>query len=254
MRNIRFAREVLMIGFLGGLALGGCGGGGRAPRGSDYVLAPEEVHYGASYSGWSARFWQWIYELPYDRHPVFDTTGAEAARGQIDPVWFLCGLLTPNNVPLTGTAVRNITIPHGVALYFPIINVSWDNQECAEPDTNFSVTELRNRCEDAVANVTDVFCSIDGDTIIDSPDLAGCVRFRAQSPVFSTLVPVDNIMAAICGEPNVAAVYDPVVADGIYVMVAPMPAGLHTIKFKGTFPMIPTNLQLDITYHITVAP
>lgn len=252
-------RSVLRIGILvvlaTGLATGACtrrnGPGPDDP--ASWVLQPEEAHYGASYAEWSARWWQWAYELPRTNHPLFDTVGTDAARGQIDPVWFIGGIFTPNYVPLTGTAERTITIPSGIALFFPIVNSSWDNEECVEPDTNFSFTELREMARNVVENVQDLHCSIDGVEVLNAPDLASGFRFRAQAPEFSTAIPADNIFVDLCGDAPVPVVYDPVAADGIYMMIGPMPAGGHTVTFSGTFP-VPAYFHIEITYHITVLP
>ena len=38
--------------------------------------------YGLSYAEWSARWWQWIYQIPLSVKPNFDTTGEDCAQGQ----------------------------------------------------------------------------------------------------------------------------------------------------------------------------
>jgi hypothetical protein len=238
-------------------AAGGCGGSGpgaAAPTAADYLLAPEEVHYGLSYSGWSMRFWQWMYELPRTNHPVFDPTGAEAWRGQVDPVWFLCGILGSLFAPTDGTAVRDITVPNGTAFFVGPACVSWTNQECVDPDTTYSYTELRQFAYDAVQSVRDVRCEVNGVSLLDSPDLAGAARFRAQAQQFSYLVPADNVFVEICNDAATSVVHGPVASDGIWVMIAPLPPGQHTIHFEGTFPGNPVDFHQDITYHVTVLP
>ncbi len=249
--------RLLLAGLALVLVAAGCagGGGGGGPSGGAlYVLAPDELHYGASYGAWGARWWQWCMEHPVTNHPLFDTTGADALEDQVDPVWFLGGVMVTVLAPSTGFAERSVTIPRGIALFFPIINTEIDNGYCLPPDWGTkSITEMRQFAYDSVNAVQDVYCEVDGASIIDSPDLSGAIRYRAISPQFSAFIPADNIGAAMCGDPAVARLIDPIASDGIWMMLEPMPPGEHEIRFGGTFP-IPVVFHLDIIYHITVTP
>ena len=45
------------------------------------------------------------------------------------------------------------------------------------------------------------------------------------------------------------------VAEGAYLMLAPLKAGKHTIAFVGIYgPVSAPNLKLDITYDVIVVP
>jgi hypothetical protein len=240
------------------LVAGGCGTGtgetAPPPSGADYVLAPEQAHYGASLAQWSARWWQWALEHPVTDHPLFDTTGEDVAEWQIDPVWFIGGIIGTLTDPLHGFAERHVTIPSGVALFFPIINVEIDNGQCLPPGWGIKpISELRQFAYDTVNAVADVYCRIDGETIIDSPDLGAAVRYRVISPEFTASLPADNIGATLCGEPAVPTYIDPIVSDGIWMMLGPMPPGDHTIEFGGTFPTA-GPFRVEIIYHVTVLP
>ena len=48
-----------------------------------------------------------------------------------------------------------------------------------------------------------------------------------------------------------AGTYAPIVGDGIYIMLAPLAAGEHTVHFHGRLPDF-GNFTLDILYHLTV--
>ncbi len=237
------------------LVTGGCTrrNGPPASGPADWVLYPEEAHYGASYAEWSARWCQWVYETPGTNHPLLDTTGADAARSQVDPVWFIGGVFGSLTVPTTGSATRDITIPSGVALFFPIIEISWDNQICVDPDTTYSFTEMRALAAQTVESSVDLHCAIDGVPVIDAPTFDSAVRYRAQAPEFSSWSPADNLWVSVCGDPPAPVVVDPIAADGIWMMIGPMPPGGHTITFSATTPF-PAYFHLDITYHINVLP
>ncbi len=72
-------------------------------------------------------------------------------------------------------------------------------------------------------------------------------QYRAASPVFA-LVDLDlfGVEGFECS---------PVVADGYWLMLAPLPVGEHTISFAGAIEGSPLgDFALDVTYHLTVMP
>ena len=244
-------RGLLLGGLLATLPLGGCGGGGAGdPRGGDYLLDPSKAHYGASFARWSQRWWQWAYELPATNHPLLDPVGTNAAVGQTDPVWFLGSEFCSLYEPCDGVATREITIPAGKALFFPLVNVSWTNQECVEPDTTLTYTELRKLSADTVEGATDIFLSIDGDVVVDSPTFLGAQIYRAQTEEFSYHVPADSLFLQICNDTVVDVDHDPCAGDGLYVMISPLPVGTHTIRFGGAFPSLGFTTDAQSTIHV----
>ena len=104
--------------------------------------------------------------------------------------------------------------------------------------------------------VRDVYCELDGDRVLDAPDIAAAIRFRAMADGFTVRFPADNYAAALGCDPEPAQIIDPIASDGIWMMIAPLPPGGHTLRFGGTFPATPNSayFHLDITYHITVLP
>src|SRR5262245_59170953 len=78
------------------------------------VIPPEAAAFGKTYGEWSAAFWQWLYSLPVDQHPLFDT--ADCSAGQSGKVWFIGGTFTLNPDPenpdtgVIGEAERTCTI------------------------------------------------------------------------------------------------------------------------------------------------
>jgi len=206
------------------------------------VIPPKASPYGHTYGEWSARWWQWAYSIPVPVSPLFDETGAAAGSGQSGPVWFLAGVFN-----VSGAAERTVTVPHGKALFIPMLNAEWDNL-CPPNDPPLGTDALRALVIGAIDTVTDMRCEIDG---VSQGDLGTALTspYRATSPVFTVTFPEDNVFQAF-GCDVAPGAYGPFVADGVYLMVAPLRAGNHTIHFTAS--AYGGGFVLDITYHLTV--
>jgi len=203
------------------------------------ILPPHSRPFGQSYAEWSVKWWQWVFSLPANENPIVNT--GDGTAGQSGPVWFLSGAFAPT------TATRSLHLPAGKALFFPIYNGWADNTGC--PDyTTFSAQELLGFASGFVDSAPFCTCTIDGRTVqgLDNPANS---PYRVGGQVFSyTLAPTDNILTSFFGAGCIAdgTTVSPAAEDGVYLMVAPLSAGKHTIHF--------TVLgYLDITYRITVA-
>ena len=75
-------------------------------------------------------------------------------------------------------------------------------------------------------------------------------NFREQSPAFDITLPDGENVFNAEGLPFAAGTHGPMVDDGIYVMLAPLSMGRHTLHFTGTFPQVP--FVIDITYKLCV--
>lgn len=201
------------------------------------VIPPNAKAYGMTYGQWSAKWWQWAFSLSLEDNPFFDESGScdNGANGQSGPVWFLTGVINAS-----GTAVRTCTVPAGKALFFPIINA-----ECSTLEGNGSTEkELRTCAEGLINPVTSVAAEIDW-LPIQSPQ-----AYRVSSPLFTFgPLPEDNVLQ-LFGVDAPAGATSLSVADGYYLLLAPLPVGQHTIHFTGTVP----GFTLDITYNLTVTP
>ncbi len=223
------------------------------------ILPPNSTPHGATYGEWSAAWWQWAYSMPTTENPLFDT--ADCSAGQSDHVWFLGGVFGRSGLGVE----RTCTIPPGTALFFPVVNIAVDNTGCADslcPPTVFTVDELRAIAKSSMDGASDLSCTIDG---VPVRGLSVPSPYRVQSPVFSYTLPADpdnlinwllNFLGCYPTPPPSGGCFadggtvTPVVADGFYLMVAPLSAGEHTIHFAGSLSGSPFE---DITYHITVA-
>jgi hypothetical protein len=197
------------------------------------VLPSDSKPYGKSYSQWSAAFWQWALGLPTENHPFNDTPDFDVTEGQSGHVWFLASAF--------GTVERTATIPGGTALFVSMLDVEASSLE--EPPfygaTEAEQREIATSFADLIVNVS---CSIDDNAV------SNIGQFRVASPQYQFTAPTPWIFGATGGTGTS-------VADGYYVMVAPLSAGQHTIHFSGAFKFSDApgdEAPVDMTYHITV--
>lgn len=186
------------------------------------------------YAQWTAEWWQWVLSLPVSDNPLFDETGAQADIAQPNPkAFYLVGVVNESN-----TASRSITVPQGTPLFGPVINFENDNVFYDPPVT---VPQLR---ADAAASVDTAtyFLELDGEP---RPDLVA----RIQSPVFDYVLPEEDNIYQFFGT-DIAGRIKPAVSDGYWFYIPPLPPGVHTLVFGGSFPDL--GFSLEITYEITV--
>jgi len=224
----------------GAIAIGGVapttdGDIGSALSSEEAIVLPDAKPRGHSYGEWQARWWQWAYSIPVAQHPLFDETGANAAVGQRGSVWFLGGVFN-----VSGSASREITIPHGKALFFPILNFEGDN---LFPPINppLDIKGLRALIGGIMDQAFGLACELDGVPI------KHLSKFRGTSPVFSVDIPEGGIPTAF-GIPTPAGHYGPMVDDGYYLYLKPLSKGTHHLHFTGSVP----GFTLDINYTIHV--
>jgi len=224
------------------------------------VLPPNSRPLGKTYGEWSAAWWQFVFSIqtgPTGDNPLFDRTGSKCDIGQSGNVFFLVGAVLGS----TQDAIsRTCTVPRGRFLFFPIMTLE-DNvaEEAQNPIVSTPVTADKivalldcltiggtgqfngfNACD----GVTRKFAEIDGREV----DLTA---FRATSPVFSIQVPPspnleETFFTSVSGKVS------PVVADGYYLMLAPLSIGNHTIRFGGTYGAPLNTAVTEITYHLSV--
>jgi hypothetical protein len=219
------------------LAIGLSPTGANAASSRSPVFPPSSTPYRQSYNEWTARWWQWAWSVPARVNPLLDETGKNCGQGQSGQVFYLAGVIN-----VSGSATRDCKVPQGKALFFPILNNEFDNFVCVDPDTHFTVKQLRAQAKAQMDGATALSATIDGTAI----DVGG---FRFTSPRFNITLPSKNLANAL-GCNDVAGTYGPAVGDGYYLMVKPLSRGTHTVSFSGSLPAF--NFTLNITYHLSV--
>jgi hypothetical protein len=246
---------------------------------SDQVGNPNpQIHppcskpYGLSYGEWSARWWQWLFAIPPAVNPnlegtPFDpdpSTPNDCAQGQSGPVWFLGGTFGPFN----WLTHRQCTIPTGVSILFPVVNVGFGVlggdclgtgfipnanpllSPCLAPYWPNSDPTLLPSDQLKVHNWNDLAALIASGydnspppmvAEVDNRPLNALTAYRAKAPMFSITAPSSNLMGT-----GVADTYGPNGSDGFWLMLTPLSHGEHTIHFASG------DGFLDVSYTITV--
>ena len=163
-------------------------------------------------------------------------------------MWFLAG--TTNTTPspdnptvYIGKVDRHCTIPAGKMLFFPVVNI-----ECSTAEGNgTNEEELRASCDYYVQHTKDLAATIDGRPV------RHLYAYRAVSPMFKLWWPADSVLPMpVISEPTNA------VADGYWLMLAPLHRGKHVLHWEGnmTFTEAADGFDgvfaQDITYHLRV--
>lgn len=227
---------------------------GKGNQDNPGVIPPQASAYGQTYGEWSANWWQWAFGLAPDVNPLLDETGELCHSGQQGPVWFLAGTFG-------GPAERDCDVPAGKALFFPIVNWSvWepDDDEASrlivehiglDPNVLTEAEILRITANWLADRSTPLSCLVDGVPI------ANLGNYRAESPDFEFIF--DDELAVLFGLPG--GLKTPAVADGYWIMLAPLPVGEHTIEFHGVVDISEANgdpfdlsFAVDVIYHLTV--
>jgi hypothetical protein len=214
------------------------------------ILSPDSKHFGASYGEWSARWWQWAFSLPIDNHPLYDT--ADCREGQRGKVWFLGASFGSTINPVTGNheaiATRHCSVPAGKALFIAIGN----NEASTIEGNGTTDQELRAAAQSFQDFFENLSCEIDGRSVHKLDNSLHTRSYRVQSPLYTFgPLPENNVLQSL-GVDAPAGSKSGSVADGVYVMLAPLSHGHHTIHFHGDAPFPGFPFLLDITYHITV--
>jgi hypothetical protein len=207
------------------------------------VIPPTASPFGRPYSEWTADWWRWYIQTPFDNnHPSVDRTGAQCARSQSGPVWYLSG---SEKVGIEKTCI----IPKGKAILVPILNT-----ECSyvEDKSITNVEGLRTCTKDMADHYTGLKVIYDGVAISDSEIHQ---KYRVVSSPFKVNFPAKNVYTA-SPPGNTTSV-----SDGYWVFLEAPSPGNHELKFGGCYQspatnptsMQPTgNFCQDVTYHLKV--
>lgn len=196
------------------------------------VIEVTDKFEGLGYKELAAQWWQWASSMSDDSGAVADTTGAKCGMEQSGSVWFLAGSYESSKVK------RYCTVPAGKAIFFPVINyVYWD-------ENSASVASCKKVQRDAQINdkeVSKLFVEIDG------KKLENIQRFHVPSDCFDLYARLKTAQ-----RPTEVA---HAATDGYWILLSPLSKGQHTISFGGAYQEEPdgsATLKQDIEYVLTV--
>ena len=156
--------------------------------------------------------------------------------GQHGDVWFLGGTINTEAI-----VDRECTAPAGTRILLAVIN-----GECSvvEDSSLGTPAALRACAKGQMDLVTAATAKLDGRAL---------QVVRRQSPLFSITLPPGNVLGISDPTPNPS----PAVAEGFWVLLAPLPPGDYTLKAIGTL-VVPGpggfEFTQDVTYKLTVVP
>jgi hypothetical protein len=184
-----------------------------AANASEWVLPPGSSVDGKTSAQLSADWWQWAESIPHESNPVRDLTGENCGVGQQGEVWFLAGGFGSSKIR------RSCTIPQGNSVFFPVINMVYWRRGSASTLTCDQAKEFS-----ALNNETalDLFVELDGVPIADVK------QYRSSSQECF------DVYGRI---PKDQRPYDayPSASDGYWILLKPLPAGRHTLRFGGRY-------------------
>ena len=107
-------------------------------------------------------------------------------------------------------------------------------------------TALRTCANSHIDQTSDLFAEIDGKSVNNLD------AYRVESPLFEFgPLPEDNLLAFF-GVDAPAGATSPSVDAGVYLLLAPLSVGTHTVRVGGTFDEF--GASIDTTFNITVVP
>jgi hypothetical protein len=203
------------------------------------LLDPATPQYGMTYDQWGVAWWQWIWGQPGTTNPLIDTTGADCAQAQDSSasVFFLAG-------SSTGTAERTCSFSASQAIFFPIVNGTFDN--AGVPAASASTpTQLQMQAQTYLddTDTSSLALSVDGHALSD------LTRGKEGPTQFSYTVPYGDNLYASFGLSGVSGTIDPSFTVGYWAMLPPLSAGSHDISFAGQVTGT-SPFHVQVTYHL----
>lgn len=187
--------------------------------------------YGQTIGNWGHAWWQWVSNFSTDDNPILQNGDVDCSAGQSGKVWYLAGTFG-------GSAERTCSIKKNRAIFFPLFNaIFWTPEDCDDEPS------CRADASAAIDPLTSWTCTVDGTPCVWSAQIV-----RAQSDARPLNLPEGSFAVTDLGYPP--GVREISIADGYWVILDPLPTGLHTIHFTSTAP----GFTLDVTYHLTVEP
>jgi hypothetical protein len=174
----------------------------------------EDKPFGQTYGQWTVRWWQWALSMSESISPLVDETGKNAYVNQpAQGVWFLAGTIAnEDHIKVTH---REVTVPSGRAILFPIINFEANFLEYTHLKTDEELVGYVQKEENKIAK-KEVFINeklVEPKRVISDPE------------IFPIFVNDDNALRTKGGMTSASA-------DGYYMFLKPLSKGEYDIRFQ----------------------
>jgi hypothetical protein len=189
------------------------------------VVETGQTLFGQSYEDLTSAWSNWLQLEPIGTNPAFDSDGRFCELNQSGPFWFLAGTFG-------GIADRTCAVPSGKGLFFPIFAfVSFAPEFLGEIPCQDLPTEIEQiRCDVnddiAIAPFVDLQVVIDGEPV---PDL---FAYRVDTAPGGFTFVSGPLYEAFGVDPGPRF---PAVVDGYWIMLKPLPDGVHTLSFSADY-------------------
>jgi hypothetical protein len=206
------------------------------------MLFPKDARpYGRSIERWSELLWSYIYSIPVDHNPFFDTTGQNCAVDEDGPVWFLPAV--PGSSLGTNIS-RNCTIPRDRAIMMQLSS-ALNDYPC--PDPTFHPAPGQSLYDFLIGGISPLF---DGETgfvvTLDGVNIQDPLSYRFTSDDIFRFKPDLSMQAfdsCIIQKDMLG------VSDGFYLLFKPMTPGQRTIVINGHDML---GVPVTLTEHLTI--
>ena len=189
------------------------------------VLPPASVPFGKTYEEWSTIWWQWFLSQTYR-----DIGSCSMKR--LGPV-----ALVPIGMPQC-----SITVPSDTALFVNLGSVQCSDLELAP--LHGSTPQERASC---AASFVSLFTPPDRPLSLEIDDVPvpNLISYRFASPDFPFVVGPENVFDIRCASPSCVG---NAAAAGYYVMLAPLPPGVHNVRISNP------GFEIDSSFRVSVEP
>lgn len=198
------------------------------------IVPPGRTLFGKSYNQLGDEWTNWVLREPLATNPATDNDGADCARNQSGKVWFLAGTFGG----LFGEDVianRTCTIPAGKAIFTAITTfVSFGPEFLNAPPCDAVKTPLGQiRCD--INDDVPLQPNLGLKVVIDGKAVRDLFAYRIQSPPGGYALEITPGSPFNAGYSISPGVRTPAVSDGFYILLKPLPPGVHTISTSADF-------------------
>lgn len=206
-------------------------------NGNSKVFPPTAHPYGKSYEEWTVDWMQEFMTFNCDENPWLNPANGVLFY-ENGPVYFVAGLSTPG-------ASANITVPHGKAILFPLVNLIND-YPCPDPSFEPAPGQtlaafLTEGAINFLPPVTNMAVTVDGDAV------SNLANYQFITDMFT-----------FTGDPSLSGCFDGCitgspqygVTNGYYVMLKPLSKGTHTVHYH--MEVVAWGAVQDGTFNITI--